>query len=145
MQSATQIFFQKLVHEWALAGLLQPSGTTLAVPASNYPSPVRIQGTEDPQPTFYHAHIEDSVLPQIACKGWTGPTHVVAGRAEAQDIVDRILRSARESRAAGRNPVERVLGFDIEFKPRWNASLPESPPTVVQVCVCSNLIVIYWF
>lgn len=65
-----------------------------------------------------------------AVQAWKGPTHVIASAAEARDVVAAILAAERPGAEC---KASRVLGFDLEFKPRFQASAPESPPTVVQV------------
>jgi hypothetical protein len=146
MQCATESLILSLLKEWAEAGLLQPSGSTLAVAPSHQPLPVRIQYSADLAPVYYLSHVEDARLSQLPQSIWEGPTHVVASYKDASDVVNSILRNARDQQVQGGDPKERVLGFDVEFKPRWNASLPESPPTVVQVwcSLVSLCLVVVW-
>jgi hypothetical protein len=61
---------------------------------------------------------------------WRGPTHVVSSVAEAQDVVQRLVQRCSGPSA---DPLSSVLGFDIEYKARFQSDEPEAPPTVVQV------------
>jgi hypothetical protein len=137
LQDATEMFTFSLLRTWAEAGLLRSSGRSLSVPSDHQPLPVRIQHSADSSPLYYLSHIEESRLAQLPEHTWKGPTYLVASREEATDVVDRILQKAEG------DPRERVLGFDLECKPRYSALQPKSPPTVIQAwifyfrpCVC---------
>lgn len=140
LQTATETFLYSLLHDWAEAGLLRATRGTLAIPPCVQPLPVRVPRSDWSPAVFYQAHVDDAQLSAMAQKSWNGRTHVISSRGEAQDAVSGILKRAVEHqrrggpRGGGLGALqERVVGFDIEFKPRWNASLPESPPTVIQV------------
>lgn len=136
LQTATQTFLYSLLHGWAEAGLLQASEGTLAVAPNHQPLPVRIENAGSAGVLYYQAHVEDSCLRTMKQNTWSGRTHLVRNPEEAIGIVQQILsRAAQQQQQGGGDPSERVLGFDVEFKPRWSASLPESPPTVIQVCM----------
>lgn len=140
LQTATETFLYSLLHDWTEAGLLLATRGTLAIPPCVQPLPVRVPRSDCSPPVFYQAHVDDAQLSAMAQRSWSGRTHVISSRGEAQDAVSGILKRAAEHQRRG-SPgggglgalQERVVGFDIEFKPRWNASLPESPPTVIQV------------
>jgi hypothetical protein len=119
MQTARKLLCDQLLTDFVANGLLKLHGGSWT--SHLEPLPIAVDGKA------YRAYLSKQEISRAPIKSWVGPTHVVQSLREAQDVVEHVLGTCGESEVEE----DRVLGFDIEFKPLFGPG--ESPPTVLQV------------
>jgi hypothetical protein len=116
-----------VLQRWLDSGLLMNTGGTFhftGMPPYVHLPPDAVTGTVHVVPSF----ISKADMNGLKIRHCPGRPHLIQDMNGAATVVERILERATVSHAPG----DKVLGFDIEYRPNFRPG-QSNPPSVVQV------------
>lgn len=136
VQEAKTKLNTSILHSWKEAGLLVHANNEFYFSGWSPYVPLHADVDDPTQMVHIPSYIAASDIPRMPLQHYPLRPLLVRSPQDAERAVSTMLKLADSA-----NPADRVLGFDLEWKP--NRAPPQNPPAVVQVSllhVCSILL-----
>ena len=132
VQEARSTLLKQVLQQWHNAGLLQSHDSALHFAAFPPLTTLRTLPTarQRTQLPFAPSYLTDDDRAALPCGRCSLPIRIVQCSREAAGAVRHIVAATKQATALP----ERIIGFDIEWRPCFDGKTKQPPPAVVQVC-----------
>lgn len=117
-----------VLHSWLDRGLLQPVDGGLGFTGLSPYVPLHPDPEKPGQMIHVPSYVSKPDIQRLPLHGCPTRPWLIRDIEDAERMVAKILKLAEAA-----EPKDRVLGFDIEWRPTFQAGQPENPPAIVQV------------